>query len=120
MISPASGFQIAQIRPGDTSAATAYTATMKTEITHIVVANTTGVDADFTICHDDDGTTFDESTALFWAVELKANTSQQICCVAGSGLMIEAGGSIGVISGTASAITYTFYGHTLTARKANV
>lgn len=110
-----SGSQLAQVRPANTSTATAYTAVMPTEITRIVVCNTTGSAATFSIFHDDDGTTYSEATALYFAQSLAANTTLVIEMQPGTGLMLRkntATATIGVQSGTNNAITYTFYGVT--------
>lgn len=109
----ASGFQVAQSRPSGTSAVSVYTASIRTEITLIVVCNTTGTAADFSIFHDDDGSTFDQTTALHYAESLAANTSTRIEFASpGSGLMVSVGGQIGVQTGTADALTFTVYGVT--------
>lgn len=112
----ASGSQLAQVQ-ATTSETTAYTARLRTEVTRIVVCNTTGSAATYSIYHDDDGTTYDESTALFYGVSLNANSTDIIDFGgAGGGVMVKPSGTIGVKSGTGSAITLTFYGITEMAR----
>ena len=109
----ASGSQLAQTRPTDTNAATAYTAALRSEITRMVIANVTASAATYSICHDDDGTTYDATTALFWEVSIPAHTTDMVDFGGiGGGVMVSPTGSIGVQSGTASAITYSFYGVT--------
>lgn len=108
----ASGSQLAQARPAGTAAVSAYTATLRTEINLIVIANTTGSSANFSIYHDDDGSTFDASTALYEANALAANTSLRLVFEPGSGIMVNRGGQIGIKSGTGNALTFTIYGTT--------
>ena len=109
----ASGFQIAQSRPSGTSATSVYTASMRTEITRIVVANTTGSAANYSLYHDDDGSTFDQTTALYYTVSLAANTSVELIGAA-AGLFVSKSGQIAVQTGTGSALTFTIYGVTET------
>lgn len=110
----ASGSQLAQLRPSNTNTATLFTATLGTEITSLVVANTSNASATYSVYHDNDGTTYDESTALYFTVSLNAYTSAIVLPSqgAGTGFTVASGGSIGVKSGTSSAITYTLYGVT--------
>lgn len=109
----AQGSQLAQARPADTNTATAYTAVMRTEISRITVTNTTGTAANMSIFHDDDGTTYDQTTALRYAQSVPANTSVDITSPSeGAGITVTVGGSVGIQSGTSSALTYTFYGIT--------
>lgn len=106
----ASGSQLAQSRPANTSTATAYTAVMPTEISRVVVCNTTGSASTFSLFHDDDGTTYDQTTALYYAAPIAANTTVEIEMLPGVGWGMKTSGTLGIQSGTSSAITYTFYG----------
>ena len=107
----ASGSQLAQARPANTSTATAFTATKQTEITRIIIANTTASATTFSLYHDDDGSTYDQTTAVVYSASLAANTTQFIDGFgAGCGLMIRSGGTLGIQSGTSSACTFTIYG----------
>lgn len=110
----ASGSQLAQARPAGTSAVTFYTATMRTEVLQLVIANTTGSAAAYSIYHDDDGTTFDATTALAEAVSLAANTAISVLVsqAPGCGAVVKSGGSLGIKTGTGSALTFTLYGVT--------
>ena len=113
----ASGSQLAQSRPADSTATTAFTASIPTEITRIVVCNTTGTGADYSIFHDDDGTTYDQGTALFYEVTVAANSTDLIDFGGmGGGIHVRKGGSVGVKTGTGSAITFTLYGITQSVR----
>jgi len=108
----ASGSQLAQARPSGTTAVNAFTALLRTEINLIVIANTTGTSANFSIYHDDDGSTFDATTALYEANALAGATSLRLAFEPGSGIMINKGGQLGIKTGTGSALTFTFYGTT--------
>ena len=109
----ASGSQLAQSRPAGTTAVNAFTATLLTEITRIVVANTTGTAAAMSIYHDDDGSTFDATSALYEAKNVPANDSIEIKSESiGGGLMVAASGQIGIKTGTGNALTFTIYGIT--------
>lgn len=109
----ASGQQLAQSRPANTSTATAFTASVRTEITAIVICNTTGSATTFSIYHDDDGTTYDQTTALVYAAALAANTTITIGAEGdGAGVLIKAGGSLGIQSGTSNACNFSIYGVT--------
>lgn len=91
----------------------AFTATLLTEITRVVVCNTTGTAAAMSIYHDDNGSTFDATSALYEAKSVPANDTIEIKAESiGGGFMVSAGGQIGVKTGTASALTFTLYGIT--------
>jgi hypothetical protein len=76
-------------------------------IENIIVCNTTGSAATYSIFLDDDGTTHDATTALFYNVSLAANTSVilEINCY-----MRDPAGSLAVQSGTSDALNYTING----------
>lgn len=110
----ASGSLLAQVRPGVTTAVEAFAATLRTEVMRIVVCNTTGSAANFSLFHDDaGGSTFDQTTALHYVQSVPANSTIEIVADAiGGGIMLNIDGQIGVQSGTASALTYSIYGVT--------
>ncbi len=110
----ASGSQLAQSRPSGTSAVTLFTATLRTEITALVIANTTGTAATYSIYHDNAGTTYSEATALAFSVSLAANTSVVLFQSQGEGcgLTLSKSGTLGIKSGTGNALTFTLYGVT--------
>ena len=108
----ASGSQLAQSRPSGTSATSIFTATLPTEITRIVICNTTGSAANYSLYHDDNGSTFDQTSALFYTVSLAANSTQNIELTPGSGLMVSKDGQIAFQAGTGNALTCTIYGVT--------
>lgn len=108
----AAGSQLAQARPSGTSAVNAFTATLITEITKIVVSNTTASAAAYSIYHDDDGSTFDQTTSLFYEISLAANSTVVIDSTVGAGFHMSPSGQIGIKTGTGSALTFTIYGVT--------
>lgn len=109
----ASGFQIAQSRPSGTSAVSIYTASMVTEVTRVVICNTTASAADFSLYHDDDGSTFDQTSALHYTQVVPPFSTVSIGAGSvGGGLMVTANGQIGVQTSTANALTFTLYGVT--------
>jgi len=108
----ASGLQLAQLSPS-ASASTAFTSTLRTEITRVVVANVTANIATFDLYHDDDGTTYSVATALWYGQTVSGNTSYVIESPAlGSGLMMARGASLGVKSSVDQALNFTIYGVT--------
>lgn len=102
--------QIGQSRPANTTAASIYTlpSNTKTKVTSLVICNTSLSSAKFRIFHDVNGTTYDESTAIFYDA------------IIGAGVTVEwepkelwlsnTSGNIAVRTDTANAITFTFYG----------
>ena len=103
--------QLAQITPSSTSATELYTPTehQKVIITNLTISNTTAASETFCLFHDNDGTTYDERTALAWRVPVAPATLYSIskpgwCLSAGSA------GSFAVESSRGDALTYTLYG----------
>jgi hypothetical protein len=100
---------LGQLRPANTNAASIYTpgAGVTAIIRNITVANTTGLAATFRIFHHNTGTTYDQSTALFYDVSIPKNTSIQITAYMA---MNNSSGNLAVQTGTANALTFTVYG----------
>lgn len=107
------GTILAQSRPSDTTAASAYspsTNTIRAEITLIVVCNTSGSAAKFRVFIDEDGTTYDESTALFWDINVPADTTVEVLDRHSSYWMTKSASNLAVRTDTASAFTFTVFG----------
>ena len=108
------GKQLAQARPANTTAVSAYTppsAEIVTEIRKIIICNTTASAATFRLFHDDNGTTYDETTALYFDDSVPANKTVTIQYPVGCGLwMDDDTGNLAVRTGTGSALTFTIYG----------
>jgi hypothetical protein len=63
---------LGQLRPADTTAAAIYTKAQDSKVwlDKMYVCNTTGSTATFKLCIDEDGSTYDETTALYWNVDV--------------------------------------------------
>lgn len=110
----AKGKQLGQARPSDTSAASIYSPDaeeINTEITLIVVCNVSGAARTFRIFHDENGTTYDATTALFYDTPLNADETIEIPYEEGSGIwMRDPSGNLAVRSDSGNGITFTVYG----------
>ena len=103
--------QLAQLRPANTTANNAFTAEIETEVTLIVICNTTAADRRFSIYHDDDGVVFTDDTALYRNVLVDAQSTVVLELQhAGGGISVAEGGSIAVQSDLASALAFSLYG----------
>jgi len=100
---------LGQLRPANTNPASIYSpaANITPEITKIIVCNTSGAASSFRIFLDVDGTTYDETTALFWDAPLGADLTWEI--EAGWG-MTAAAGNLAVRSANPNALTFTVFG----------
>ena len=109
----AQGSRLAVTRPSDTTAATAFTASVNTEVTRIVVCNTSGVASSFRLFHGASGDSYDEANALFWDHPVPANGTVDIYAdSANSGISMQPDEILGVRSGNANALTFSVYGVT--------
>jgi len=102
--------QLAQNRPGGTSAVTVYTkpANTEVEITQISIVNTTNADATCRLFNDDNGTTYDQTTAIqFYDTTIPANSGVEWRCHI---CLSTASGTIGFRTDTADALTITLWG----------
>lgn len=106
----APGSQLAQTRPSSTTAATAYTATRATEVTRIIIANSSTA-TQYSLFHDDDGATYSEATALAFQVAIAANAVVDFIFADGvGGIVVSPSGTIGVKTEAANNLTFTVYG----------
>jgi len=105
--------QLGQLRPADLNSVSIYSPAASTEtiVKTIVVANTSGSKAEYRIFHDDDGTTYDESTALFWDIEVASDTTHAIEI---NIMMNDSTGNLAIRTDTIDAITFTCYGSEVT------
>jgi hypothetical protein len=105
--------QLGQLRPTDTTAASLYSPGVGVTaiIKSIVICNQTSSSAKFRIFLDDDGTTYDESTALFFDITIAANSTDQIDTFYA---MNNSAGNLAVRTDTNSAITFTCFGAEIT------
>ena len=108
----APGNLLAQSRLSDINAATLYTATIKTEITRIIIANTTGSAATFRLFHDQGGSTYDESNALIYDFSIASGAffDSLQSFNTGNGITLVPTDTLGIRSGTGNALTFNVYG----------
>ncbi len=101
--------QLGQVRPPSTTAVSIFSpeTNISVSLDNIVICNTTGTDDTYSIFADNDGATFDESTALAFGISIVANTTVVFELQMAIGL---ASGNLGVQSGTANALTFTVHG----------
>ena len=100
---------LGQLAPADTNAASIYSpgSNVTAVITNIFVCNVTGNTPTYRIFVDDDGSTYDATTALYYDNATAANTTEQIRCYIP---MNNADGNIAVRSSAANEITFTVFG----------
>ena len=101
--------QLGQHRINSTTATSLYSPGASTTaiIKSIVVCNQTAGAATFRIFIDDNGTTYDESTALYFDVAIVANTTIQIDTF---WPMDNSAGNLATRTDTANALTFTAFG----------
>lgn len=100
---------LSQSRPGNTTATSVYSpaASIHTEVKSVVVCNTAATSQKFRIFLDNDGTTYNETTALFWDVPVPADTTLQI---EAGWWLDKTAGNLAVRSDLADAFTFTVFG----------
>lgn len=107
--------QLGQLRPSDTTAASLYSPSSATTIgiiKTIIVCNTNSNNAaDYRIFVDDDGTTYDETTALFWDISQSADSTTQIDTF---WAMNNTAGNLAVRTSTGNILTFTVFGAEVT------
>lgn len=104
---------LGQARENSTNAVSVYsppadtTAVIKT----VVVSNTSGADATVRLFVDDDGTTYDESTAIAWDVNIPADSvwDREITVC-----MNDSSGNFAYRSSVANALTVSIFGAEIT------
>lgn len=104
---------LGQLRPGNTTAVSIYSppTTSAGIIDEVMVANTTAITANFSIFLDNDGTTFDEATAIFFKVKLEGNSTLSWTPADGRGVKLNnPTANLAVKTETASAITFSVFG----------
>lgn len=101
--------QLGQLRPANTTAASLYSPGASTDavVKAIVICNTSGADATARVFHDDDGTTYNETTALAWDLVIPADS---IVVLELFVAMSDDTGNVAVRTDTGNALTFTAYG----------
>jgi len=105
--------QLGQARPAGTSPVSIYSpgAGVTAIIKNITICNSTGVKTQFSIYHDDDGTTYDQTTALFFTVDIERNSTITLPAFMA---MNDASGNLAIQTATANALTFSVYGAEVT------
>ena len=105
-----SGQQLAQLRPANTTAASIYAprSQFRIEIRKFVICNTSGSAATFRIFHDDNGSTYDETTALFWDSPIDAG--ETVTIEEEFWMIGRSQGNVAVRTSVSNALTFTLYG----------
>lgn len=117
-VSHGQGEQLAQAIPGVTTPVTLFSVPLgglRTEITLITIGIHNSGNKTVRMFHDDDGTTFDDTTEIFHQV--LSQSSPNLIFQAqhpGSGIHVKPGGAIGLEVSVASDVTVTMYGITET------
>ena len=112
----APGSLLAQLHPANTTTATFFTATLRTEITSLLVCNTSGSAVTFRVHLDEQGTTYAVDNALYYDVSVPANTTVNLDAEMNAGIALVPGDTLGVRTGTASTLTFSAFGVTAPAR----
>lgn len=101
--------QLGQSRDNDTSTHSVYSpaAGVTAIITTIMLANTSSLSAKVRVFVDDDGTTYDQTTALVYDIIIPAGATEDI---RGFFPMNDSDGNLAYQQGTANAITITVFG----------
>lgn len=105
--------QLGQLRPANTTAASVYSPAAATTwvAKSLIVCNTSTASCAFRVFHDENGTTYDETTALFWDVPIAANETITVTALLAG---YDATGNVGVRTSVANALTFTLYGAEIT------
>ena len=103
--------QLAQSRPAGTAAVSIYSPGANVEAAfRILVCNNTNAPAKYSIFVDDDGTTYDESTALAFEQEIGANETVSFPPSTDKIAMNNEAGNLAVQTDVGDAITFTVNG----------
>jgi hypothetical protein len=99
--------QLAQVRENSTNAVSIYSpAASKVVQAFLKICNTTAAVAAVRVFHDKNGTTYDETTALFWDTNINPGQTLEVDRI----FMSDSTGNLAYRSDTANALTATVYG----------
>ena len=105
------GGKLAAYFAATTAAQTVFTALATTEITRIHVCNITNNNADYSLFHDDSGSTYSTATALVWNKQVSGKDVGVIEAASqGSGITLQKNGTLGISASAASHFNITVYG----------
>ena len=104
---------LAQARENSTNAVSVYNQiiTQEAYIDQIILCNTSGAPCTVRLFFDEDGTTYDETTALFFDSNVDANQTVELNTFIS---MNDSTGNLGIRTDTASALTFTAFGAVIT------
>lgn len=107
--------QLAQSRPANTAAVSLYSPAdgVHTTVKKVFVCNVTAADAIYDLYHDDDGTTYDETTALYFGRTVTANMTHELELNID---MANPDGNLAVRSDVTSAVNFSAYGEEIQTR----
>lgn len=110
--------QLGQLRPANTTPQTLYTPAdgIIAKNVVVIVCNVSAGNANYSIYHDDNGTTYDQTTALHYGVQLTSGTAATPVSIDIPIHMDDDTGSIGVQTSVADALTFTAYGEEIQVR----
>jgi len=105
--------QLGQLRPTTTSAEVLYSPAAATTWVgkSLFICNTSAAVASFSVFHDEDATTYDQTTALFYQVVTQPKETVSITSLLAG---FTSTGNVAVQSSVASALTFTLYGADIT------
>ena len=106
------GQQLGQLRPANTTAASIFSpgSGETGHIKGIFICNLTALVVKYRLFVDDDGSTFDETTALFFDIEIKANATHVLKLSGFEISMDDETGNFGVRTDTNNALNFTLFG----------
>lgn len=108
--------QLGQARENSTNAVSVYSppAGAQTIIKTILITNTSGASATVRVFVDDDGTTYDESTAIVWDAQVPVNDTLSVTYQSDTLAMNNSAGNLAYKSSVANALTITVFGLEIT------
>jgi hypothetical protein len=106
----APGSLLAQSAPANTTAAALFTASLRTEITSLLICNVTGSSAKARVFLDEGGTTYAVGNALYYDVAIPGNTTLNLDAEMYGGINLAASDSLGIRTDTANALTFSLFG----------
>ncbi len=106
--------QLQQLRPNSTNPEAFFSPEAGEEVIlhNIVICNTSGAAAKYSLFHDADGSTYDENTALVWEATIAGGTTISFDEKL---LMDDENGNIGIQTDTSDALTFTAHGEVFTS-----
>ena len=94
-----------------TAAQTVFTAPATTEVTRIQICNITNNNAEYSLFHDDTGSTYSTATALAWNKQINGKNVEVIEAASqGSGITLQKNGTLGISCNSANHFNITIYG----------